>query len=104
MGLCSPTDSVLVSASNGQILHFAASQLRQMGRTAAGVQVGNRGVGPPLLSQEHVTGNCVASQRTVTGGQVLQAGRRAAVPGWLVALCSQPVRQRCACLQRLIQL
>ncbi|PRW61571.1 DNA gyrase subunit A [Chlorella sorokiniana] len=38
VGLCSPTDSVLVAASNGQILHFAANKLRQMGRTAAGVQ------------------------------------------------------------------
>lgn len=45
VGLCSPTDSVLVAASNGQILHFAAKQLRQMGRTAAGVQVG-RGAQP----------------------------------------------------------
>lgn len=39
VGLCSPTDSVFIAASNGMAQHFASAQLRQMGRTAAGVKV-----------------------------------------------------------------
>lgn len=39
VGLCSPTDSVLIAASNGHVQHFAVSKLRHMGRSAAGVKV-----------------------------------------------------------------
>ncbi len=42
VGLCSPTDSVLIAASNGRVQHFPASVLRRMSRTASGVKVGRR--------------------------------------------------------------
>ncbi|EFN51479.1 hypothetical protein CHLNCDRAFT_56398 [Chlorella variabilis] len=36
VGLCSPTDSVLIAASNGSAQHFAITKLRRMGRAAVG--------------------------------------------------------------------
>lgn len=39
VGLCSPTDSILIAASDGQAQHFLVSKMRRMGRTAAGVKV-----------------------------------------------------------------
>lgn len=39
VGLCSPTDSCLIAASNGYAHHFRVEILRRMGRTAAGTRV-----------------------------------------------------------------
>ncbi|KAL4439020.1 hypothetical protein ABPG77_006957 [Micractinium sp. CCAP 211/92] len=38
VGLCSPTDSCLIAASNGYAHHFRVEILRRMGRTAAGTR------------------------------------------------------------------
>ena len=47
VGLCSPTDSCLIAASDGYAHHFRVEKLRRMGRTAAGTRVGTSGQALP---------------------------------------------------------
>jgi DNA gyrase/topoisomerase IV subunit A len=51
VGICSPTDSVLITSSEGLALHFPTEKLRPQARTGGGIQVG-RHCGPIFANKQ----------------------------------------------------